>query len=166
MLSITLRNNSTGGIIYTAAKHVQGSAPGSVALINLANHGVVVDFLNGDGLNFFIKKGGNKEFSIHKMLADKKFYTWAVYLVDCGNGKFVAKAYISETYKGRAIDIFVGPVAFSFDAAAKAFWNAWNKGNHPFKKDDGSPAHLVRIAQAPYLYGEPPVPPEFAEEGR
>jgi hypothetical protein len=158
MLNITLKNKKTGGVKYTSTQHVKGSTPGSVALVSLADHGIVVSFANKDELNKFIKNNGNDEFSIHKMLGDRKYYTWGVYLVDCGNGRFVAKANIQESYDGKVVDVFIGPVAFSFDAAAKAFWTAWNKGNHPFKKDDGSPATLVRIANQPYLYGEPPIP--------
>lgn len=163
MLTITLKDKKTGGVKYTAAMHVKGSAAGSVALVALADHGVVVSFANSGEMNNFIKKGGNEKYSIHKMLADRKFYTWAVYLCDCGGGKFVAKAYIQESYDGPAVDEFIGPVAYSYDAAAKSFWNEWNKGTHKFKKDDGSPATLVRIAKQPYLYGEPPIPAGWGE---
>jgi hypothetical protein len=162
---ITLQCTVTGMVFRTAAMHLEGREPGSVSLVSCITREVLVHFKTTEAMNSFLNCGGNTQYQYgaSKTPTCKKFYTWGVYLVDCRNGKFIAKAFISATYKGLPLDIFEGPVAFSYDAAAKAFWNAWNKGDHPFKNYDGSPARLVRIAKEPYLYGEPPTPGGFAK---
>jgi hypothetical protein len=136
-LHITLQRTVSAEIVHTAAMHTERSEPGSVPLVSRSASEVLVHSKTTEAMNSFVKSRGNTQYRVYKAPQCREYHIYAVYLVECGDGRSVAKALISD---GVPIDELIGPVTFSFNTAAKAFWKQWIEGTHRHKNDDGSPA--------------------------
>lgn len=143
MFLVRIVNKTNNRKRYTlVARHMAGTAIGSVQLVKQFSTEVMLDFPNTQDLNKFLK-GGNDQWSIEAIDRPKVYFTQGVIQVWDGNQFFCQAAIWPEGDESSKTTI-VGPKKDSAENARKAFWFFWNHGNHSHKTEEGASARLVR----------------------
>jgi hypothetical protein len=125
------------------ARHMVGSATGSVQLVKQFSTEVLVNFANTAELNKFLRDG-NTEYKVEKVDRPKVYFCQQVIQIWDGS-QFWCQATIWPEGDPTNLKKFIGPKKDGSEEARKAFWYLWNHGNHEFKTEEGMSARLTRF---------------------